>query len=102
MRGLSSEGLSNVNIIFENLFCGGEAGPAGWERVDPSEEWGLGGLGTQRGARGGLVTGALAESSSLVPILHSCFSQSPGIAVELYLSPVPIMYGEGGGEGMIE
>lgn len=48
------------------------------------DRWGVsGGLGTQRGARGGLVTGALAECSGLVPILHSCFSQSPGIAVKL-------------------
>lgn len=42
------------------------------------------------------VTGALAESSGNLPTLHSCFSQSPGIAVELDLSPIPSMCGEGG------
>lgn len=38
----------------------------------------------------------MAESSGSLPTLHSYFSQSPGIAIELDLSPTPIMYGKGG------
>lgn len=61
-----------MNTVFENPFSGGEAGPAEREHVDRSEGSGLGGLDTQKQARGGLVTGNLAESSGPEPILYSC------------------------------
>lgn len=42
------------------------------------------------------VTWTLAESSGSLPTLHSCFSQSTGIAIELDLTTILIMFGEGG------